>query len=143
MKKLVVILVMFFVPTAALANDDVVVKELVSFVEESMNVKMVEIPTIIVKNIETTTKTVGTPVGLYQNNTIYLKHDIDTLKGKAILIHELVHHIQHEQQIYGNCLKSKEYQAYHIQNEFLLKNGSNNVVDEGFIKKASACEKNS
>ena len=55
--------------------------------------------------------------------------DADTPKGKSLIVHELVHMLQHEvPNKEFECLKAREFEAYEIQEAYLLeKTGESNV----------------
>jgi hypothetical protein len=67
--------------------------------------------------------------GLYnfKEKTIYILETIDlnTEKGKAILLHELVHYIQYQtgKDKLVNCVKELEPKAYEIEEAYLNKHG--------------------
>jgi|APSaa5957512535_1039671.scaffolds.fasta_scaffold20243_4 hypothetical protein len=67
--------------------------------------------------------------GLYnfKEKTIYILETIDlnTEKGKAILLHELVHYIQYQsgKDKLVNCIKELEPKAYEIEEAYLNKHG--------------------
>ena len=68
--------------------------------------------------------------GLYnfKEKTIYILETIDlnTEKGKAILLHELVHYIQYQsgKDKLVNCIKELEPKAYEIEEAYLNKHGT-------------------
>lgn len=67
-------------------------------------------------------------MGLYDfyNKTIYISHDVDlnSNKGQAIILHELVHHYQYESGGAGNVVNVKqlEYFAYYLEKKFIKEN---------------------
>lgn len=78
--------------------------------------------------------------GLYNFNekTIYILDEVDlsTEKGKAILLHELVHYIQYQTGIDKtvNCINELEPEAYDIEEAYLINHGININLDH-----AGAC----
>jgi hypothetical protein len=70
-------------------------------------------------------------VGAYYNietQTIYFKDtiDVNTVEGQAIVLHELVHHVQQSNEItYDSCesIHMQERQAYAMQIKYMLANG--------------------
>lgn len=88
-------------------------------------------------------------LGLYVSSEqrIYLSKNVDlsTVFGKSILLHELVHHIQHTSPQSANvymgrqksCFAKFEKQAYAIQNLYLKSHGNSNIISEEHIEMAS------
>ena len=75
------------------------------------------------------------PVALYndKNKTIILnkKFNIETTHDKSVLFHELVHHMQFDNDIETNveCMGDLEKEAYNLQDEWLQETHSVNVWD--------------
>lgn len=75
------------------------------------------------------------PIALYndKNKTIILnkKFDIETIHDKSVLFHELVHHIQYENDIDSSveCRGDLEKEAYNLQDEWLQEKYSVSVWD--------------
>ena len=70
-------------------------------------------------------------------HTIYLHEDWDAqnLKDQSILLHELVHIMQDNNNFYYNCDGDKERLAYYIQEKWLLE--EQEFSQEGFYKALS------
>ena len=81
------------------------------------------------------------PIALYndKNKTIILnkKFDIETIHDKSVLFHELVHHIQYENDIDSSveCRGDLEKEAYTLQDEWLQEKYSVSVWDTIKINK--------
>lgn len=81
------------------------------------------------------------PIALYndKNKTIILnkKFDIETIHDKSVLFHELVHHIQYENDIDSSveCRGDLEKEAYNLQDEWLQEKYSVSVWDTIKINK--------
>ena len=75
------------------------------------------------------------PIALYddKNKTIIVnkKFDIETIHDKSVLFHELVHHLQFENDIDSNveCVGDLEKEAYTLQDEWLQEKYSVSVWD--------------
>ena len=75
------------------------------------------------------------PIALYEdkNKTIIVnkKFDIETIHDKSVLFHELVHHMQFENDIDSNveCIGDLEKEAYTLQDEWLQEKYSVSVWD--------------
>jgi hypothetical protein len=75
------------------------------------------------------------PIALYddKNKTIIVnkKFDIETIHDKSVLFHELVHHMQFENDIDSNveCIGDLEKEAYTLQDEWLQEKYSVSVWD--------------
>jgi hypothetical protein len=63
-------------------------------------------------------------LGLYSHDTstVYINTEVDmnTLEGVSILVHELVHHYQNQEQLYSTyaCVNQGERLAYDTQRKF-------------------------
>lgn len=81
--------------------------------------------------------------GLYnfQNKTVYLLHsvDLDTIEGKAILLHELVHYLQYETGLDKNVKQMVELEglAYQLEARFLDVNDHQHGISAERIDKLS------
>ncbi len=74
-------------------------------------------------------------LGLYLNDTVYFagELDIESVRGKSVLLHEYVHHLQFQNRKYTwpglgrarHCqeYRALEYEAYGIQARYLMNNG--------------------
>ena len=75
------------------------------------------------------------PIAIYdnENKTIIVnkKFDIETIHDKSVLFHELVHHMQFENDIDSNveCVGDLEKEAYTLQDEWLQEKYSVSVWD--------------
>lgn len=84
--------------------------------------------------------------GLYNfiDGTIYLVDTIDitTEKGKAILLHELIHYLQYHNHLEENaaCMKQLERLAYSVEAEHLEEHHTTPDFNQSFIDKVSQCE---
>ena len=60
-----------------------------------------------------------------EENAIYLPNDwnIDNLRNKSALLHELVHHVQRESNVEAPCVAALERQAYDLQVKWLREQG--------------------
>ncbi len=69
----------------------------------------------------------GRPQALYKNEdrTVYLRDDWtpDTLLNKAVLLHELAHHVQKENKVPAECERAYEAEAYHLEIQWLREQG--------------------
>ncbi len=72
------------------------------------------------------------PLALYAKGekVLYLSHEIDlsTLLGRSILVHELVHHLQRENDVHFECAEAAEAQAYQLQGQWLHEHGIKDVA---------------
>jgi hypothetical protein len=74
-------------------------------------------------------------MGIFDHNTnnIYLNSSIRTLDQKiqdSILIHELVHYMQFQNNIPYTCMPELEKLAYKVQSQWLVENGRKDVYEE-------------
>jgi hypothetical protein len=74
-------------------------------------------------------------MGIFDHNTnnIYLNQSIRTLDQNiqdSILIHELVHYMQFQNNTPYTCLGELEKDAYRVQSEWLIKHGRKDVYEE-------------
>ena len=80
-------------------------------------------------------KSNGNILGIYDQNTnnIYLNSIIRTWDKdiqNSILIHELVHYMQFQNNTPYTCLGELEKDAYRVQSEWLIKHGRKDVYEE-------------
>lgn len=85
---------------------------------------------------------------LYDRNTsrIYMLDswkDTDLL-NKSELVHELVHHVQHTNNVVAPCLRAHERQAIHLQIQWLREQGVNDPykflgINELYVVLVSSC----
>jgi hypothetical protein len=61
-----------------------------------------------------------------------------SVKDRGILLHELVHHVQHESGRWP-CPKATEWEAYKLQEAWLLENGTTPDFNWAFILLDSSC----
>ncbi len=79
----------------------------------------------------------------YKNKTVYLLDSIDlnTEKGKSILLHELVHYVQyendHDEQV--SCKNKLEHLAYNLEAKYLKQKGERVSFSSAHIKRVSQC----
>ena len=77
----------------------------------------------------------GAPLGLYDHidKKIVLNKNfnIESVKDKSILFHELVHHLQYENELdkTAPCRAKLEKEAYDLQNQWLKEKYNTNVFD--------------
>ena len=75
------------------------------------------------------------PIAIYDNENksiiVNKKFDIETIHDKSVLFHELVHHMQFENDIDSNveCIGDLEKEAYTLQDEWLQEKYSVSVWD--------------
>ncbi len=85
--------------------------------------------------------------GLYnfKNETIYLLDSIDeeTERGKAILLHELVHYLQYQNHIEQGvkCMHQLERLAYNLEAEHLKEHDTVPDFSSDSVRRASKCNK--
>ncbi len=83
--------------------------------------------------------------GLYnfKNKTVYLLDSIDleTEKGKSVLLHELVHYVQyqngHDKKV--NCKNELENLAYHLEARYLQEHGEHVDFSQNHVDRVSQC----
>jgi len=79
----------------------------------------------------------------YQDETIYVLDSINlnTIKGKAILLHELVHYLQyqngHDDMV--ECRNRLEYLAYRLEASYLKEHGQNIGVSQNHLRRVVQC----
>lgn len=61
----------------------------------------------------------------FENRTIYLRDDWtpDTLLNKALLVHELVHHVLKMNKVQAKCDRAHEADCYHLEMTWLREQG--------------------
>ncbi len=90
------------------------------------------------------TKTISI-AGLYNylDGKIYLQDDVDlaTAEGRAVLVHELVHHLQYYHGLDKSvpCIGSLEPAAYAAQRAYLAEHGKQPDFNEPLVIMASMC----
>ena len=83
--------------------------------------------------------------GLYnfKNETVYLLNEINlsTIKGRAVLVHELVHYAQYREGVNNRvrCVNELETLAYTLEAKFLAQHGIEADFNHHDIDKISAC----
>lgn len=93
-------------------------------------------------NIDTSTLNI---LGLYNFNekTIYLLDtvDLDTESGRGILLHELVHYLQYEQELekQAECKNELEALAYILETKYLRQQGQQAGFSRQHIDRISEC----
>lgn len=83
--------------------------------------------------------------GLYnfKNKTVYILDTIDltTEKGKSILLHELVHYVQyendHDKKV--DCKNKLEHLAYNLEAKYLNQHGERVGFTQGHVQRVSRC----
>ena len=83
--------------------------------------------------------------GLYnfKNKTVYILDSIDlnTQKGKSILLHELVHYVQyqngHDERV--ECKNKLENLAYHLEARYLKQHGQRVSFTDRHVQRVSQC----
>ena len=84
--------------------------------------------------------------GVYDNdrNYIYLHNrvNLETTAGMSYLVHELVHYIQYDtgQNKSAKCMHALEYDAYAIQNAFMVSYAQKPEIDPFTMAMRSMCE---
>jgi hypothetical protein len=84
--------------------------------------------------------------GVYDNdrNIIYLhsRVDLESASGMSYLVHELIHYIQYDtgKNKSAKCMHALEYDAYIVQNSFMVSYGQKPDVDPFTIAMRSMCE---
>lgn len=79
----------------------------------------------------------------YKNKTVYLLDSIDlnTEKGKSILLHELVHYVQyendHDEKV--SCKNKLEHLAYNLEAKYLKEHGQRVNFSSAHINRVSQC----
>ena len=60
----------------------------------------------------------------YHEGVVYLPKGfkVKSIRDKSIVLHELVHHWQYEQNIEVDCVRAKEKLAYETQRDYLIAN---------------------
>lgn len=113
------------------------------FTKSAMRTNISSKPHIIVDNdlilkMSSNKKLFGRPKALFLNGTIVLQKEPENLYDYSLIVHEMVHYIQ---KMNGStlCENHKEYQAYSIQNQFLLANGSNSIIGSNILKRFKEC----
>jgi hypothetical protein len=88
-------------------------------------------PSVLFVNEEQMLRLAGGRVdvkGLYDSEavTVYLRDDWDAadLRGRATLLHELVHHVQHFNDLPMQCRAERELLAYNLTLEWLREQGA-------------------
>ena len=81
----------------------------------------------------------------HRNNIIYIDKSIDTesVFGKSVLLHELVHFVQYQNDMDKKvpCQFKLEPLAYKVQNQYLYENGIKHLLfDERHIFFTSLCD---
>jgi len=78
------------------------------------------------------------------NNIIYLHNrvNLETASGMSYLVHELIHYIQYDtgKNKSAKCMHALEYDAYVVQNSFMVSYGQKPDVDPFTIAMRSMCE---
>jgi hypothetical protein len=80
-------------------------------------------------------KSNGSVMGIFDHDTnnIYLNQSIRALDQKiqdSILVHELVHYMQFQNNLPYTCLGQLEELAYKVQSQWLIENGRKDVYEE-------------
>ena len=64
--------------------------------------------------------------------------DASNVKHRGVLLHELVHHVQYQSRNWA-CAKATEWEAYKLQEAWLLENGAQPEFFWMYILMASSC----
>lgn len=81
-------------------------------------------------------------VGLFHqgSQTVYLseKLDLNSAYGQSVLVHELVHYLQHHNGLYAStfCIQNLEKLAYNMTNKYLISQGESPLFTEKHIRAA-------
>ena len=84
--------------------------------------------------------------GLYnfKNETVYLLNEINlsTIRGRAVLVHELVHYAQYREGVNNRvrCVNELETLAYTLEEKFLAQHGLQADFDHHDIDQLSTCQ---
>jgi Zn-dependent peptidase ImmA (M78 family) len=85
-------------------------------------------------------------IGLYNFNKgdIYLldRIDLDTVEGRSVLLHELVHFLQYEHGIEKtvSCKRKLELLAYTLEKKYLISHNVSPYFDSRHIQRANTCK---
>jgi uncharacterized protein DUF6647 len=111
---------------------DALVAALIAWIVGKTGLTAPEPPRIIQISIEQMAEMTGgtaRPQAIYKakERTIYLRPDWtpDNLLNKAILVHELVHHVQNMNNVPLPCERAAEADAYHLELGWLREQGVN------------------
>lgn len=79
----------------------------------------------------------------FRDGAIYLldSEDLETVEGRAVLVHELVHYLQYRNGLDKSveCIRKLEPAAYAAQTKFLAQHGKGPEFDDMHILLASNC----
>jgi hypothetical protein len=80
----------------------------------------------------------------YEDKTIYMLDsiDINTTKGKAILLHELVHYLQYQNghDHHVECKNRLEYLAYYLEAAYLKEHGEKVGFSKNHLRRVVQCQ---
>ncbi len=140
MKELVISLLLWISSNSQLAFDDNDLPDVIQVSKSELVSEMYEGSPPYALNINNVSA-----VGLYnfKKKDIFLlkKIDLNTIKGRAVLLHELVHFLQYEYKVDKkvNCKNQLEPLAYRLQVKYLIENGEVSNVSKRHINRVSAC----
>lgn len=79
----------------------------------------------------------------YQDETIYLLDSVDlnTNKGKSILLHELVHYFQYKNGYHNRvvCKNQLEYLAYYLEAQYMQEQGERVAFTQDHLRRVVRC----
>lgn len=70
--------------------------------------------------------------------TITLPWSPDSLIDRSILLHELIHDVQHQNRVW-DCIGAPEWEAYRLQDKWLQERGAILPFDWSMIRRLSEC----
>jgi hypothetical protein len=77
---------------------------------------------------------------LYMDRTIFLPDNFQLGRDDFIVVHELVHHLQHEAGMEFECVGASERDAYRLQGEFVEEVGTGTRPDPLFVLFVTECD---
>jgi hypothetical protein len=78
-------------------------------------------------------------LALYHNGIVLLSSDFELGKNDDVLLHELVHHLQAEQNRVFPCVRAGEKDAYDLQKKFTEETGIGELPDPMWTLLVSQC----
>jgi hypothetical protein len=125
-------------------------RPLMNWIGESMGVRVAQLPRATV-SLERMLGEIGHPQrqsalarAMYIPGQIIIDDtfwDPGDQRKVSFLLHELVHHAQYVTRRRYPCARAKEWEAYRLQNLWLIERGLPPAVDEEFIARMASCKK--
>lgn len=78
-------------------------------------------------------------VALYFKGIVFLAEDFELGTHDYVLLHELVHHLQAEQERQFPCVRAGEKDAYELQARFVRETGTGEIPDPMWTLLAAQC----